>query len=245
MNRTLNIFLWLRMFRIKRSTSVYDPRWLSIPSVVIGIMWMMLWLLWPHGPKVNVVTKHFQLSPRVAFVPGGENIYSRPISFNTWKTSDESGEAVPVQTWLVERPLRCLEKNTSIAQNYSGGNAEAIRGEALQGMDSYRPVWEDMPVFNIATNSQMRLTVEPMGDLMKRGFKIPNFLPEIKNTDKSWIITVFVEVDDKGKVGNVFIDSGSEYKDINSIVVKSVYHGSVSVAGARCEGRVRLNYGAN
>jgi len=245
MNSTINISAWLRMFRMKRSTSAYEPRWLSIPSVLIAIMWMMLWLLWPHGEKLQTVKTQVMQSPRVAFVPGGENIYSKPLSFNTWKTSDESGEPVPVMPWLMDRPARCLEKNISIVEEYASGRMAGIYGHVLRGMESYKPVWEDVPVFNISTNSQMRLTVETMGDLKVRGFKLPDFLSEIKKNDKSWMITVFVEVDKDGNVDKVFLDSGSEYKEINSIVVKSIYRGRVSVAGTRCEGRVRLNYGAN
>ena len=194
---------------------------------------------------MNMVRTQVQMSPRVAFVSAGENMFTKPLSFNTWKTSDESGESVPVVPWLEQRAARCLERPVSFVEEYASGRMAGINGHVLRGMESYRPVWEDAPVFNIGTNSHMCLTVELMGELKGRGFIIPDFLHEIKNNDTPWLITVFVEIDKSGKVENVFLDSGSEYKEINSIVVKSLYRGKVSVAGTRCDGRIRLNYGAN
>ncbi len=218
---------------------------MSIPALVIALMWIMLWFLWPHGPSITMARKHIHLSPMVSFVSGTDNVFSKPLSFNTWKTSDESGEPVPVMPWLVNRPARCLEPNAPIAEEYASGRMAGIYAQVLRGMENYRPVWDDVPVFNLKTNFSMDLSVEISGDLKNRGFTIPDFLHEIKDRDKSWLTVLFVEVNGSGRVENVFLEIGTEYKEINSVVVKSAYRGSVSVKGLSCDGRVRLNYGAN
>jgi len=246
MNRALNISVWLRMLRMKGANSSHELRMFSFPSIIIAAIWVSLWFLWPHG-EIKVMRRQPVLfSPRVVFVKASDNLNSRSSSFDALKMSTEAGDTVVVTPWLASRQARILERNTIASDESARGRM--MRGgdnPLFMGMEGYSPVWEDIPVFNSTTDGIMHLTVEPMGALWDYGFQVPEFLSDIKKNDIPWSVAVFVEIDRNGKVENVFLESGCGNKEINSIVVKSMYRGKLTIPGTRCEGRVKVNFGAN
>lgn len=226
---------------MKQKSSSYEPRLMNFPFLVITAAWIMLLFLWPHGGKV-VKGKHIPRPPRIAFVRGLENLYSKPFSFPVWKTSEGTGDAAAVVPWMVVRPAKFLERSAPVSDGSSGGMVMSSN-IVFRDVNAYRPVWDDPSVFNEKTDGRMSLIVEPRGALREAGFLVPDFSSELKKADKPWFVSVFVEVDDKGKVEHVFLDAGCENREINSVVVKSMYRGSLAKTGTRIEGRVTVNFG--
>ncbi|MDD4871061.1 MAG: hypothetical protein PHR77_10935 [Kiritimatiellae bacterium] len=226
---------------MKRKNSSYDPQLVNFPSVIIGVAWVMLWFLWPHGGQVTL-KKQISVPPRVSFVKSSDSLYSRPSSFQTWKTIAETGDAVVAVPWLSTRPAKLLEKNPFTIDEPSVN--KAIFSDAIfNDMKTYRPAWDDPAVYQYKTDDRMCLVIQPADALKESGFQVPDFSAELKKTDKPWSVTVFVEVGNKGKVENVFLETGCENREINSMVVKSMYRGNLQKTGTRTEGRVMVNFG--
>lgn len=238
----MNIAVWLRMFRMKGKTSAYARQMVSIPYVAIAVGWVMLWLLWPHGVKV-VARQHVPAVTSVSLVRVTENPFSKPIPMHLWKAAGSGDDNVTVMPWMVTRPAKVLERSIFSADESAKGADSS--GVANLKMSAYRPVWSDKAVFNIEAGRGMYLTMESSRTLTERGFEVPDLGPDLKKADKPWIVKAFVEVDEKGKVAGVFLESGCDYKEINSAVVRTLYRGLVSKAGARCEGLVKVNFGRN
>jgi len=230
------------MVRIKRKSSSYEPRLVGFPFVFIITGWIMLWFIWPNGEK-------FAFKPaapfrsRVAFIGNFSGGYSNYVYSAAKPAAGDEDVAKPLP-WMAVRPVKLLEKNV-IADGLS--ESEKMSGElrdmAGREINTYMPVWQDQAVFSAVADETMRLTVEPSGQLAEYGFQVQDFSSALKKTDKPWIAMVIVQVDEKGKVENVFLDAGCESREINSLVVKSMYRGTVSKIGKRIEGRVMVNFG--
>ena len=180
---------------------------------------------------------------RVSFVQYRDNMYNRPFPMHTWKMA-VGGEDVAATPWQITRPVRFLERQTFPEGAIEGPDGkEAATASAGRSLKTYSPEWKDEPLFSKASSRDMRLTVEPTGELASRGFQAPEFPAELKKKEIAWYVTAHVVVGENGRVEQVFLDGGSESKEINSLVIKTLYKGSVSKPGGQCEGSVRVNFG--
>lgn len=240
MNKVPNISVWLRMLRMKRSTSSYVTPMIGVPYIVIALAWVLLWFLWPHG--IGVKRRPVVSPVRVAFVRYSEAAFSRPVPFPVGSAVTGTLNLVTVAPWQVPRTPRLLERKSG-GDEWGGGRDEAFADRAGRELKAYRPVWTEPGLFAGPADASLHVTVEATGTLAGNGFQVPDFQASLKKTNLPWLVSAFVQVDKNGRVERVFLEAGCENRDINSLVVKALYRGRVSSPGTRCEGRVRVNYG--
>lgn len=242
MNKPVNISAWLRMFRMKRKSSSYEPRMIGFPFIFIIAAWIMLWFIWPHGEPV-VPRPGKTVAPRVSFIGNYISAYSNPVYSVVKPVATDEDIAKPLP-WMVARPVKLLEKNEAAGGKSAAENMkDELRDAAVRDMNAYVPVWQDKAVFSNVNGSTMHLTVEPAGALAEYGFQAPDLSSLPAKMDKPWLVSVFVRVDEKGKIEHVFLESGCENREINSTIVRSMYRGRVAKIGKMIEGRVRVNFG--
>jgi hypothetical protein len=227
---------------MKRTAYAQTRVLVSLPMYLIALMWIMLWFLWPHGKMVQVKRRVIPPS-RVTFVTSVAGLYNRPFPTLAGKVAengrDDEAHIVP---WFEPRPSRLLDRQAAMLSNGKAHKDDLLSPAAIEALNTYSPVWDDPAVYAVRGGGEMQLTVEPSRELAKSGFSVPEIGAGLKPGDKPWFVVLFVEVGADGRVKNVFVDKGSENKDVNTALVKAAYRGTAQ-AGAECEGRIKINFG--
>jgi len=230
-------------------THPYSQGIFDLTSVLIVVLWIGLWFLWPSLNAWTIRAKAMP-EPRVSFYPRQANENRRDYAqslmlFGRGQEARDDGAGAVLGSLLrqPERAPRYLERGAGADGLLNG--AVAAPAAPQVDMGTYRPTWKDEQVFSIRpTPREMQLFSETAGDLRKQGFEVPSFTDEeMKQFDKPWQVVVYVEVDESGRATHVLLQTGCEYPRINAMVVKAMYRGKVPTPGAPCSGRVVLNYG--
>ena len=228
---------------MKRRAAGYRPRYVSMPTVIIAVGWLALWLLWPQVPRTQARPAAMSVT-RVSYVRCAENPYARPSPMHDWPAAGLEGDSVNVAPWFASRPARLLDKD-----GWTSAAKEPVLGDRHIGelagctLKEFKPVWNDVPVFGSTRSPQMNLNIEAGTALAQAGFELPALPSELTKFGKPWMVSVFVEVGVNGRVTNAFLDKGCEDPRINALVVKEMYKGVVSAAGTPCADRVKINFG--
>jgi len=235
----------------EREEHLQPSRAIDAPSVLVALGALALWALWPAGiqrmsspvslpePSASYVRlrsdeKSLHMSPELFALPSA-------VGFGA---HDEAGDMPEVFNVSRHRAPRCLARAPAgQAGSVSADSARAVR-EARDSLSGYVPRWGDRTVFNQYTDTEMRLTVEPRGALRERGFSTPPLDDaDLKQLEKPWTVTVVVDVGENGRPEHIFVEKSCNQGKMDDMVTRMVYKGQLRRPGARCSGRVVVNFG--
>lgn len=238
------------MFHYKKK--FYSRGFIDLPSVLIALAWFGLWLVWPLAEQSAKGRTHGLGGPRVAYVrfaAGEGNLYMEPDLFGRPSRIGfrlpEQREDVPVTVPDHRTSLpRFLEWPSTLPAESTSADHELLSDRASRQMGSYRPYRREEHVFSQKAGRDMRTLAEVSGELKKYGFLAPVFRVEsVKQSDKPWLVVVYVEVSEDGRPEHVFLETKCDDQEINDMIVKAMYKGRLLRPGKRCEGRVTVSFG--
>lgn len=231
--------------------SYYSRGLVDFSSVFIALAWIALWFLWPSGEKLPVRVRELRI-PRVSYVSFSEvegRIYIDPtllaLPSRVGFRLPEQEEGIPdaLSSFSTSSP-KFLKRRKGLVEESVVGEAKSVPGNAFSQIGAYRPYWRDTHVFSKKNGQVMQLLVEPSDKLKKYGFQVPEFpIEKVEHLGKPWMVVVYIEVNKDGRPEHVFLEIGCDDSQINTMVVKTMYRGRLSIPGIKCEGRVRVNFG--
>lgn len=222
----------------------------GLPPFLLACGWVAIWLLWPDVSSLDVSTRRpTMMTVRYVEVPTQVmNTVSMPDLF---AHSSRFGFQGP-RRGFEEVSLRVPDKEVRAARYLEETNLLFEAGAGWQGsqsepdipkMSAYRPVWSNEPVFNVKNATGSVVLVEMSGKLREKGFEVPALsVKELNGGDKPWRAVLFVEVNGAGFVRQVFMESGSGNKEIDSVLCNRAYQGVSKEVGTEFFGRVTIDY---
>ncbi|MFC1497681.1 hypothetical protein ACFLS1_04285 [Verrucomicrobiota bacterium] len=240
---------------MKKSRS-YSMGIIGLPSVLVALGWIGLWFAWPLPPEGHTADigkeKTFEVS-YVQFDDGKGKTYLDPIILsrssdngNAWP--DEGEERMDVLCSYQARPPKFLERHPEEEQEASRFvEYEALYAKTIQGLEKRGPRWRRKLVDgqSLKPERDMVMIIELSEKIKEYGFQIPDFPVKLKEySQKPWLVTVYVEVNQDGKAEHVFLVTGSNSREVNDIVIRTMEKGKLVKPGERCSGRITVSFGA-
>ncbi len=209
---------------MSRKKNTYSMGLIGLPSVLIALSWIALWLLWPTQVREAVgKEKPFKVS-YVQLESGKWPDYLDLIVLlrdgGTFEEKDDNIESLSVYHARKPRFLeRSQVKKEQGDVNASVGLSSHILEDAAKG---YKPGWSENRVFPQRIFPEKQIVVEFGGELKDSGFHMPEFPSEIiKGITESWSVAANVEISDGGIPEHVFLLTRSEDQTIIVMVVKN------------------------
>jgi len=223
---------------------------LELPSILLIASWIGIWFIWPTGKAATDAPQrragHTVFTYR-GVVPDGGVAPEYPLSFFravvTGMVAGGSDPGADTPSMASVRRPAFLEASASQPVG-RGAEFQAAGGTDAAQLGAYRPAWEDRPVFPARPAGVMRVACELSGSLRRAGFKVPDVLPEnIRPAEVAWQAVLYVSCGPDGKPQSVFLESATPDKELNAVLVRTLYQGSAAPTGAAADGRVTISYG--
>lgn len=243
----------MKRFRLrgKARWRLLKKRLLDLPSIVIAFSGIALWCLWPSGmrnisniPKLQAATVSFvALNTDKQQLLKSPTIFALPSIYGFGATDDVSGMPDVTDKWYNSTPHY-------LARDVTNNNDSEIIKLISINTKSQKDIFADhrmglstIPIFkdNEATNRE--LSVVFYGDLRKYKLEIPELGLKSFDDDKSWVMRLFVQIDEKGYPEQIFIEKGSNIPEFDAKIIRMINKGRLKWPGIRCEGRIIVNFG--
>ena len=231
-----------------RKRNRYARGEMGLSSVCVGAAWIALWLVWPSGGAgVSSARLPASFSVQYSTFPFEDKDLTTTLPFvdhisAEFMRRDENDEPENLLLSRRLRPPRYLERNTEMRIETDANNEGPYLIHLLSEPDAYRLRWTDERVFPPDTGKDMKVIIRPAGKLKTYGFQIPKLpIKKIKSKNMSWTVVVTVEMGDFGRPEHVFLESGCSDKSINTMIVRTMYRGTLTTPGGRCSGRVTVS----
>jgi hypothetical protein len=228
------------------------PRFMGLPSILLAVAWVMLWLLWPGQPRAQPRRSQLR-DTRVAYLrldSGDYSLDNDPTRFllrsavGFGPNDGEKEEGIPdmVPAGHVVEP-EFLEWR-SVAEIPPTVSAGIFESPASRAPGSYRPHRGERTVFAFDGEAGMRVFIRVSPELKKYELQVPEIpvYEEKGLVEKPWFVTVSLEMDEEGKPTNVFLENPSEDKEINAAMVRLMYDARLLKPGKECVGTVSVGY---
>lgn len=234
----------LRMFRMKREEASYLPGFAGLPYVILAVLWVLIWCLWPSANGTPRRANRAGIPPRVFLATGHDSLYIKPFAHHAWTraTGDEEENNAGRLPPLPPHEARYLDRPGEDPETALLNSLEPVSTAAGRELTGYRPFWPANPVFTEGRGGDMKVTVRMSDALETLGFRFPDFPASVTNSGKAWTAAVTVEIGDAGLPEHVFLETPSENKDVNKAVVRTISQGMLAKPGQKCEGKIKIEY---
>jgi hypothetical protein len=220
----------------------------AAPVVLIGVGWVVLWLLWPAAPTTKPRARSTGRVQFVGEIPVRSQSYFDQQGFTRASRSGfdavdtPSAEIVRIPA-LISGVPRLLDREPESAKEHAGTAHEAPDATPDRRTLAYRPDWREAPVFKGAAGATPEIRVRLSPALSERGFVAPVFTTnQFPGARGTWQVVLVVEVGTSGRPEHVFVESGCESPEINATIARLMYGGKVP-EGRPCSGRVWVGLG--
>ena len=243
----------MKTFRLRRAARwrLLRRRVFDWPSIFIACSGIALWWLLPDNLTNISVIPRLQ-KPMISFVTqniGNQQllrsptVFALPSIYGFGAINDLSGMPDVNDVWYNSSPHYLARDST--------GNSDSevmklltITTDRQPGIFINRRVTAiNKSIFTASSSSERKINVVSHGKLREFKFKMPEMDIKSFDRDKSWIIRLLVEMDEKGYPVQVFIEKGSNIPEVDAKIVRLVNQGRLNEPGKPCEGRITINFG--
>ncbi len=243
----------MKIFRLRRAARwrLLRRRVFDWPSIFIAFSGVALWMLWPNNLSSISVIPQLQ-EPMVSFVLqksskhqliGSPTVFALPSIYGFNAIDNNIGMPDVKDVWYNSSPHY-------LARNIMDGNDDkiskllSIETDYHQNKkDNNRFRIDEPPIFAAVSTNNRKINIVYYGELRKYKFEVPEIDTRLFDKDKSWIIRLLVQVDEKGYPNQVFIEKGSNIPEVDAKIIRLVNQGRLNIPGKPCEGRVTVNFG--
>ncbi|MBL7076313.1 MAG: hypothetical protein ISS31_02475 [Kiritimatiellae bacterium] len=229
-----------------KDTYQYSRGPIGVPSVLLALAWVFIWLLWPSADaEQTALGRRRESQTEVSYGVVAESLYMSPLLFaRATRVGFRAPEEATGDVELLDREdksrrLRFLHVAPS-APDFNGMKRHASDAVPVKQVDAYRPVWKDSANFE-ASGSTNRIMVDVRGALRERGYKPGSITwPEDVSELQGAEIEAFVGVDAEGMAEGVFLERASGHATLDANVVRALERGTASAGTAPVSGRVTV-----
>ena len=241
----------MKVFRLRRAARwrLLRRRVFDWPSIFIVCFGIALWGSWPANIK-NISAVEKLQEPTVSFVMQIDDkqllrsptVFALPSIYGFGAVDEASGMPDVDDVWYKSSPHY-------LAREVTDNDAEIVKlisiktehGQKL--LVNNRVTIENEPIFTVNEKAERGLSIVFHGNLHKYGFETPELDVKLFDADKSWIIRLLVEVDEKGYPNQVFVEKSSSIPRVDAQMIRFINQGRLKQAGIPCEGRITINFG--
>ncbi len=230
----------------ERESYQYSRGPIGLPSVLLAMGWIVIWLLWPSlVPGTGAQVPRRVSGVEVSYGVVEESLYMSPLLFARatrvgFRAPEEaSSDADLLDLEPRSRTLRYLHVAPP-APDYGALRRQTPEGVAVKQVDGYRPLWKDSADFETAAGTNA-VTVELSAPLRERGYRPggitwPEGAVELQRLE----IRAFVAVDADGMTEGVFLEQGSGHARVDADVVRALEKGKAAPGAGSASGRVSV-----
>ncbi len=229
----------------EKETYQYNRGAIGVPSVLLALVWIMIWSLWPSFDVSGGGKSQRRPSrTKVSYGVVDESLYMSPLLF---ARATRVGFRAPEETSRNTDPME-HERAPNLRflhvappePDFGGMRKDAFDVGPVKQVDGYRPVWKDTEDF-AATGNTKRVVVDVRGPLKARGYQSgPMNGPESGAELRGLEIEAFVGIDAAGMTEGVFLEKPSGDKVLDANVIRSLERGKASPGTGPVSGRVRV-----
>jgi hypothetical protein len=220
----------------------------SIPALFVGIAWVGIWLLWPGADATDWPARSLA---RTKFVYVGTVERPPPsrdpelIFMMSPKAREIKGpEEFPKVKEFPSGRAHFLEREDVFYPDRRDVQRLSLPTLAAGAITTYEPVWSRTEPSLMSGPQLPSIHVTMSRRLHDCGFSLPRELFDDKpSVERGWKATLHIEVGSDGKPVHVFLQSPSEYPEINDWLVRVFSWAETTGAGDTCEGWLTLEYG--
>ena len=243
----------MKTFRLRRAARwrLLRRRVFDWPSIFIACSGIAIWLLWPNNlssisassrlqkPMVSFVTQN----PKKRQLRRSPTVFALPSIYGFGALDDTAGMPDVKNVWYNSSPHYLAR---SAVDDNDGKIMELLSittGHQQKKNGNSRVIIEKKPIFTATLGDNRKINVVFRGDLRKYKFEVPEIDIKSFDEDKSWLIRLLVQVNEKGYPYHIFIEKGSNIPEVDAKIIRLVNQGRLNLPGTCCEGRVTVNFG--
>ncbi|MDP6525235.1 MAG: hypothetical protein QGI24_09615 [Kiritimatiellia bacterium] len=229
---------------MKRKRNKFSRGIVPVPSLLIALGWLAIWLVWPMG----VTSLRGVESPStVSVLDASElegSLYRPDIFLPSANGFNVHGDQSGTVDMLSERkylPPRLLTRDEAVP--VVPDNTSALR-PSMADEEPYVPAFQDQPLFDKLSADGLHLLTAVRGNLSDCGFKIPDLAAVLEGkTDRPWIVEIHVDLGSDGRVNHAFLMTGSQDAELNAKLVRRMHFAEAMAVDRECSGRVVISCG--
>ncbi len=228
-----------------KNTYRYSRGPIGIPTVMLAVVWVMIWALWPSSNvSSGTLGRRRPSRTEVFYGHAQESLYMSPVLFaRATRVGFRAPEEATEESGLFERDgefrrLRFLHVAPA-EPDFDGMRQRPLLEGSSKQVDAYRPLWKDSAHFAAGGEAE-RIVVNVRGQLRERAYRpgkieLPTALPA-----QDVQISAFVEIGPSGVSEGVFLEKGSGNGALDAGVVRALERGRAEAGNAPVSGRVSV-----
>jgi hypothetical protein len=227
-----------------------------IPAAALALVWHVLWGFW-LGPAEPVSGAGGSGAPLLSFLPAPKTesgddspvadglalwspaIFSLPstVGFSRAALTNGTGARPPLQvpggaSVFLDRQVHAEPEP---GFRFAPDLEESVR-EVLTNLSERLP---ESPVFGSSLTTETAVQVELSSGLEKKRVGTMDVPPDnVLLKDKPWEVAAFVEFNEEGKVSGVFLETKSEFEDVDASLIRALWRWQLENAKEPLSGRV-------
>lgn len=219
------------------TTYTYRGHVLGMPSALLALGWIALWLAWPARPRLGAAAPEPRAVSvaRVLRAPNAPQLYldpsiigrPSPFGFSVVDDAEPAPEAVRYEragcaTFLPWTPGDGASADDGGSENF---------GAARMALGELRPAAVAMPPCKGAAVSP-HVRVEVLGSAHSFRLQVGDWPTTISAcTNGTWLVVLFVQADEEGMPTQIFIEESSGSHERDRAVMNLVRRGRVDPGG--------------
>ena len=243
----------MRKIRLRRAARwrLLRRRVFDWPSIFIAFSGIALWWLWPNNLTGISVTPRLQ-KPIVSFVTqnaekkeliSSPTVFALPSIYGFSAINEASAMPDVNDAWYNSSP-HYLARDTVSTNDSEIVKLISITTDRQNKLFSNSRITAGVkPIFTASAEAKRKIDVISYGDLQKYQFEMPEMDITLFDENKSWIIRLLVQVDEKGYPDQVFVEKGSNIPEVDAKIIRLINQGRLKKTGLSCEGRITVNFG--
>ena len=215
-------------------------------GVVVAMAWPAIWLVWtPLGARIRVPDRPF--APDVVYVRQAVGTADLPFSPMLITFPSSAG----AQDLRDDKPdLGSLSSDRSPGAAFLGyappspaaGSAAEDSGRRMAAMwERSAPPALPGSVYGEVAGTNRDMVVEMSPALQACGFEPGKGLSDLAGRSLKGTVTAYVQVDDRGQVSHVFLDTPGDTAELNGGIVRALLQGRAARPAGACGGTVSIS----
>ena len=243
----------MKTFRLRRAARwrLLRRRVFDWPSIFIAFSGIALWWLWPSNLTGISITPRLK-KPIVSFVTqDAENkqfissptVFALPSIYGFSAINDASAMPDVNAAWYNSSPHYLARDTVSANGSEIVELISTINDRQNKILSNNRATAGGQTIFTTSAATKRKINIVSHGDLRKYQFEMQEMDVNLFDKDKSWIVRLLVQVDEKGYPDQVFIEKGSNIPEVDAKIIRLINQGRLKKTGLSCEGRITVNFG--